>query len=218
MKHPCVIPFDGFYNTLHDDAVDQGLEQMFSDRDTGNTVNHDLVAHAWDKMNWKQVHIDYTREYCENFAHEFKLDLTFDELVCPREYNFVTDRCFAFISTESLRKVFAEVNTPDLRNKVRENHSSYDGFHSFYSNDLDDWPSDVTQWDCNEIGTLLQTYADQESTGDFDSYEQYNLMDSSFSNGFLDDILYKNCANMGRLLEIHTYLDARAKREEVAAC
>lgn len=219
MKHLCVIPFSGFYNTLHDSELDDALNQMFSDRDTGCHVHESLMMRAWDKMNWRQVHVDYSKEYCEDFANAFKLDLTFDELKSPREYNFVGDRLFAYITTQSLRKVWEETDTPMLRQKIRDNHTSRDGFYSFYPNTLEEWPSDVLEWDHNQIATLIGTYADQE-LGDVDGYTQYrelDVMEATRSNGHLDDILHQNCPEMERLCKVHEYLGLRAERVGVAA-
>jgi hypothetical protein len=212
-----VLPFSGFYYSVHDQELDEVLNQMFSDRDTGCDVNEDLVMRAWDKMDWRQVHIDYAKEYVDDFSREFKLDLEFDELNSPREYNFTTDRVFAYITTESLQKVFNTVDTPALRVKIHENHTSRDGFISFYTNTLESWPADVTEWDPNQIGTLLQAFVEQESTNDWDQYEEYNLMEDTRGNGYLDEILWRNCPEMARLTKVHEYLEHRAKREEVMA-
>ena len=218
MKHLCVLPFSGLSNSLHDDSLDQALNQIFSDRDTGCSVHEGLVHRAWDKIDWRQAHVDYCREYCENFAHEFKLDLAFDEMNSPKEYNWLTDRIFAWISPESLQKVFDAVDTPALRTQIRKNHTSYDGFFSFYSNDLDEWPESVLGWDHNQIKTLLEVFADMETTsGDFDQYAELSLMEDSRGNGSLDDILFSNCPELNRLCKIHEYLETRAKRDEVAA-
>ena len=216
MKHLCVIPFAGFYESVHDQAVDDALDQMFSDRDTGCKINSDLVMRAWSSMDWRQVHTDYAKEYCENFAEAFKLDLTFDELNSPREYNFVSDRVFGWLSTESLRKMWGEVDTPALRIKIHENHTSRSGFSSFYSNVLEDW-GDVMTWDHNQIATLLEVYVDLETNGEFDQYREADLMEHSYGNGVYDEILWRNCPIMPRLTKVHEYLEARAKREEVEA-
>lgn len=216
MKHLCVIPFSGFYYSVHDDSLDQALDQMFSDHETGCRVNEGLVMHAWRQMNWRQVHIDYAKEYCENFGEAFHLDLGFESMKSPREYNFTGDICYGLMGTADLLRVFDAVDTPALRTKVKENHSSRDGFISFYDNDLGEW-GNVLSWDHNQIGTLLEAFTEQESTNDWDQYEEYSLMSDSFGNGFLDEILYRNCPAMERLCKIHEYLEARAKREEVAA-
>lgn len=217
MKHLCVIPFSGFYESLHDSALDDALNQMFSDRDTGCHVNEDLVMRAWSSMKWHQVHIDYAKEYVDDFSREFKLSLEFDELKSPREYNFVSDRVFCWISTESLKRVFGEVNTPALRIKIHENHTSRDGFYSYYSNTLESWPADVTEWDHNQIGTLLQAFVEQESVDEFSQYEEYELMEETRCNGVYEELLYNNCPEMPRLTKVHEYLETRAKREEVMA-
>lgn len=212
-KHLTTLPFSGFYYSLHDSALDGALNQIFADRSTGCTVNQDLVQRACDRMDWRAVHTTYAKEYCENFSHEF-VPVEFDELSSPREYNFTTDRIFAYISTETLRLVFLSVDTEHLRRKIRENHTSRSGFCSFYANTLEAWPEDVTEWDHNQIGTLMQAFVGD----DFDQYREDALMEDSRCNGFLDEVLFKHGPNMERLAKVHEYLDeTRPAREELTA-
>lgn len=215
MKHLTTIPFSGFYESLHDGELDDTLRQMFSDRDTGCHVNENLLYAAMDKIDWRAVHTEYASEYCDCFAHWLELELTFDELQSPREYNFTTDRIFAYITTESLQKAFDRVDTPALRTLVREQFTSRDGFMSFYSGDLDDWPENVLGWDHNQIGALLHALADQESrdSDGFTQWEEYALMEDTRCNGGLDSMLCTHMANANRLFKIHDYLELRAHRE-----
>lgn len=219
MRYATTIPFSGFYNSVHDSALDDTLEQMFSDRDTGCHINEGLFYAAMDKINWRAVHKEYAREYCANFASWLELDLEFDELDSPREYNFTTDRIFCRISEDSLRRAYDRVNTPPLRELVRQRFTSRDGFISFYEPDLDNWPSDVTEWDCNQIGTLLMALADQECSNSdgFECWDEYDLMEYDRCNGDIDDMVYKNMPNAERLFKIFDYLELRAHRDGATA-
>lgn len=208
-RYETTIGFSGFYCSLHNEACDHALEQMFADRATGCHINDDLVNYAMESVNWRAVYTAYAKEYTENFALHFGLDALFTELVSPREYNFETDAICAAISEDSLLKVFKEVKREELEAKIKERFTSRSGFISFYSNNINTWDEDPRNWDHNEIGTLLLAYV-----GDgFDQYQEFDLMDASFGNGFLDNILYANCPAAKRLLKIRDYLEVRAARE-----
>ena len=45
-----------------------------------------------------------------------------------------------------------------LLNKIKERFTSRSGFHSFYKNNLDLWPNDYSEWDCNMIGTCFELF------------------------------------------------------------
>lgn len=214
MRYETTIPFSGFYNSLHDSELDMALRDMFSDRATGTDVNEDLLQRAMEKMNWRGAYVEYAKEYADDFGRWLELDLEFDELSSPREYNFTTDRIFVKISEESLKSAFAKVLKPELREAVRERFTSYDGFISFYNPDMDSWPEDVTEWDANQIGTLLIVLANQECTNNdgFEVWDEYDLMDDTRGNGIVDDILYRNCPGVERLLKIRDYLEDRKER------
>lgn len=217
MRYETTVPFDGFYDSLSSMDLDDALKEMFSDRLTGFTVNEGLVMRAWDKMDWRQVRIDYAKDYLENFGLWLGLDLEWYELVSPREYNFRTDVIVATISEESLLKAFANVDKGILVAVAKRRHTSYDGFHSYYSPNIEDWPESVLGWDSVQIGTLLYALAEDVQGEEFGAWEQYYVNESSRSNGVYEEILSRNCPEMERLTKVHEYLEARAKREEVVA-
>jgi hypothetical protein len=208
-----IIPFSGFYASLHDSELEKTLELAFSD-DSG-MPNTGLLSHAWDAVNWGQVHEAYAKNYCERFAREFRISsLTFEELNSPREYNFTTDRIFASISLEDVRAILAKVDPAKLGEKVRECFTSRDGFSSFYSANLEDW-GDVATWDHNQIGTLLQTFADQETHNheEFDQWAEFELMEDAGGNGNVDNWIFgSNPEKLNRLDRIARYLRERQER------
>jgi hypothetical protein len=212
-----VLPHCGFYNSQHNYLLDQTLEQMFSDAATGCNVYDDLHYRAIDAMNWRKCFIDYVKDYTENFALWLGLEMEFEGFESPREYNFVSDRTFINITEASLLKAYAEVDKGVLIDVAKHRHTSYDGFYSFYNPDVSVW-GPVTEWDLNQIGTLLQALAEDTVGGEFDGWQQYELMEQSMCNGVLDEIICRNGGTkLERLLKIRDYLEDRKEREEVTA-
>lgn len=210
-----VIPFSGFYNSVHDGALDDALNQMFQN-DRGDP-NHDLVARAFDLVNWTAAHVAYAKAYAENFGQEFELpSLVFDELNSPREYNFVTDRIFVNISFEDAQSAFDRVTPLSLTAKAEEMFTSRSGFSSFYSPDWHSWGS-LEEWDHNQLFCLLAALAEDHFGDDFDSWKQFELMESEQCNGGFDSILEQamivdHKAEAERLWNIAYYLRQREER------
>ncbi|MBC7198081.1 MAG: hypothetical protein H5U32_02415 [Pseudomonas balearica] len=202
------IPFSGFYQSFHDSSLDDALDQMFSDRDTGCWVNHKLRDRAFGACQWGLVHGNYAAAYAKALADEFKIALTFESLKSPREYNFDTDRIFCEIELDEVKRIRAETSEKALRDKVRERFTPCDGFIPFYSANLDNW-DEIETWDHNEVGTLIEAYVDEQAPG-FDMWAEYDLMESARANGRLDEWIIQATPDIGRLFTIHDYLQERA--------
>ena len=208
------IPFQGFYNSIHDSNLDYGVEQMFTDRESGSNRNGGLEAKLhWD-CDWSKVHLAYATEYAECFAWEFKLpSLKMTELQSPKEYNFTTDRIFCDISEADV--IFLRSNTDEcgLRELAREKFTSRSGFYSYYDPDIDNW-GPLLEWDLNQVGTLVEAYVNQEtnSSDGFDGWAEHSLMENAFGNNFIEDIVGDATPNIERLYKIHDYLETRAAR------
>jgi hypothetical protein len=206
------IPFGGFYNSIHDSEIDNTLERMFSDRDTGNERNEGLEQAFYRKCDFSVVHLDYAKAYAEAFADKFEIKAEFESMSSPKEYNFTTDRIFITIADSEVVRLHSLVKADELDKVAKERFTSYDGFSSSYSNDVGDW-GPVAEWDHNQIGALIQAYVNQESDSEFDQYSELSLMESFTSNGGLDSSLDTANPEAARLYKIHDYLENRKERK-----
>ena len=202
------IPFSGFYESLHDSALDDATKDIF--RDDSGDENAELSYRAWDSMQWGNVRNGYAKEYAANFAHEFGIkSLPFESMQSPREYNFSTDRIFCNIDYAELCGIVKTFDLKAFAAFVRDRFTSRDGFISFYAADLSEWGK-VESWDHNQCGTALEFYAIQESGGEYDHWQEYAIMEDSLCNGFLSELLWQNCHDMPRLYRVFEYLAKRS--------
>jgi hypothetical protein len=125
----------------------------------------DYAELFFDCMDYRKAHLLLAQRYCASFDHlasdeiGFPLGLRYESLDSPRFYNFGTDHLFAFISEETIGRLFdlsaAEYHSR-LATMIAERFTSYNGFASGYPNDLDSWlAKPLADWDHNELGTLL---------------------------------------------------------------
>lgn len=198
------IPFLGFYETVHDNAIDRAIEGLFED-DNGD-CNSGLINHFYSSycIDSEKVRTEYAKDYVQAFAIATKLQLTFDELNSPKEYNFQSDRIFVDITPESVSKLFATVDKEVLRQRIKEEYTSRSGFISYYSPDLNDWPEDITKWDHNQVGSLISVAVD---------FDEEKYMEELSGSGQVDSWVYSALNDKGtRLSNIAVYLRARQER------
>lgn len=200
------IPFSGFYNSIHSDNIERELY----DSEFAN-YNERLSELAQQSIDWRALYTDYAKEYVSAFNDEFDLNLVFDELSSPREYNFTTDRIFCDISPVETQKLFENTNAEFIDKHARAMFTSYDGFNSFYNTDWRTW-GQVFTWDHNQLNCLLLAWleADQDVKNWYET--EAHLMDDYLScNGGASELLYMHCADK-RIFNVSDYLNRRAER------
>jgi hypothetical protein len=132
------VPFSGFYETSHDQRIDEAEEQMFSG-DDGEIVSSVAYEAFWSNLNYGSVHEKYAKAYVAALAHVLKIPLDYEEMVSPREYNFTTDRLFARISRSDFAKMLRAVRGKRLNEEALDRFTSRSGFISFYPNSVSRW-------------------------------------------------------------------------------
>lgn len=212
MKKITTIPFSGFYESLHDAALDDAMRNMFSDRETGCTLNEGLFWRAYDSCRWHEVMTDYAKEYAAQFAREFELStMRFESLQSPKEYNFTTDRIFCEIDLEEAVWIRALVPDEILSAVAAEQFTSRDGFISFYSPNVADW-GDMEDWDHNQLGVLMVALVRHVKGDDMDEWREVDLMEDVRCNGYLDDMICAHIPEINRYLTLWDYLNNRLER------
>ena len=165
------VPFEGFYKSFYSEEIDHEEEQFIEcvlDNGEINKEQADKLADLfWRHTDYSKAYDLIARAYIIAFNAKFKewadvdLNLQFTLMTSPREYNFETDRLFAKADDAALLALRAKVDEAELRRIIRERFTSYDGFISYYSNNLEDWESEsdgVLEWDQNQLCTLIMCF------------------------------------------------------------
>ena len=110
---------------------------------------------------------DYEKEVRENWADAWKenapgivLSLENVTMWSPRYYNFDHDRLYADIELadnwQDVMQHFMDKNYDWLKDRIYDDWTSYDGFMSFMSNDVDEWGDFLfNKQDVRYISTML---------------------------------------------------------------
>lgn len=158
------IPFEGFYYSKYDQELGllQEQEVEYGDHDYDQDAYSDaLWRHTDHGKAYEEIAQAYVRHFNAYVEQETGLDLglKFHRLVSPREYNFTTDRIDCVIELKNVFDLAFAKDWKDLKATIKERHTPYDGFISFYSNDPEVWKSKpYADWDHNELGTLLRAF------------------------------------------------------------
>ena len=137
--------FVGFYNTYLDG--DSDLDNELSELDC-----------EWDdlEVDYKEYQLDVSKWFVDKINRLVNDDLginceiNFQELSSPKYYNFSTDSINIDIkfSANSLKRIGELIadNFDDVKDIIKSNYTSCDGFISSYSNNILDWQMETNNW------------------------------------------------------------------------
>lgn len=164
------IPFQGFYNSIHDYAFDSEIEYEATDRDT-DEIDAEKLNDLYVKFECRQAYKMYAKKYCDELSHQSGIPFEHESLSSPKEYNFTTDRIFAHIELSVIKTIFESIEKIEFDKFVKSRFTSCDGFISHYDNNYLNW-GDISEFDHNQIGTILEFYInDQFNDIEFSVYE-----------------------------------------------
>jgi len=169
-----VIPFTGFYESIHVLPVDNECEEL------DNEGKEPVVDMKGYKAEYAKVYTIEYRDLLED-ALQLVLNFAFESLESPKEYNFETDRIFVTMPQSTLNKMLAKVDYDRWEAQVKATFTSCDGFSSFYSPNLSDWLDNftITPLDHNQVGSLLLTLTEQYAEEEYGNFSRDGIEDAS---------------------------------------
>ena len=174
--------------------LDSELEYIFDYSDGGGDYN--IPDKLWIEVDLSDAQRELVLEYVDAFQAQFESDTgialngEFDGMEIPKFYNFETDRIFIKVAPSTVAALFTASEAEGhetLKEVIEKRHTSYDGFHSFYSNDIGKWLlKPVGTWDHNELMSLLFAVLRIHNPADYEddrNYSVYELLDRWRGNG-----------------------------------
>lgn len=170
------LPFCGFYESHISQAIDHEDEQAAEndvERQSEEGIpaelrltQEDFASIRFDTTTYISAYHGMAGDYIDAFNEAvleglaIDLGLRFESIDSPREYNFGTDRLFAFVPEPVMRALMvrsAAEGHRTLAKFVAARFTSRSGFSSFYSNDVDDLLANpIDQMDHNQLGVILE--------------------------------------------------------------
>lgn len=119
------IDFGGFYGSVHEGKVDREAEFY---------IEEDGIE--WDELNYRNSHIQYSKDYVDFLNEELNTSMKFVELWSPREYNFTTDKIMVDASKKDCINILhytLEWYKEELIEAIQDATTRVDGYIPFYS-------------------------------------------------------------------------------------
>lgn len=181
-----LIPFVGFYESLASNRVeDTAFRNYVAEKDikdnekTGYMDTPDDMTEAEQEDFWDNYYQEHYQElekevavaYMDALGTELGLDLKFESISSPKYYNFTTDRLFVDADLNELIHLYNRTDKNILAETIKENHTSCDGFSSYYENNIND-PSwqDPALYDHNQWCTVIEANVKQNEVELLDLY------------------------------------------------
>jgi len=222
-KKEIIAPFSGFCESIHDgffdSEINRDLENLACEYGLNNEILQGYAEKVYSLTDWQKTREHYCRVWLDGFVEEFEdltglfIDLEYETLDSPREYNFTTDRLVATISESDIKKLYRACDKTILQQVIKERFTSYDGFISFYSNDLNDWMAEkhFTEWDHNQLETLLLALIRQYGGDDYVLYDfEMEIAGSLIIHEVAAEALYAGTCD-----ELEKHLDDLVKYGEI---
>lgn len=155
------IPFEGFYNSIHDSWIDHALEGINED-DSGETLERIGI----DNVEWAAVRLAYAQAYVKAVAQEAGVEMSFHKIISPKDYSLGNDRIIAMMTETDFtalveQTLSSEQGRSEWAKTVWDALTERPGYIPFtytYSPVAEEWghPSrwDDAQRDCFMVHTL----------------------------------------------------------------
>ena len=120
------LNFGGFYDSIHSDLIDTELENILETED----LEYDQIC---DYIDFKAIHLEYSKRLVSDFNDNFDLNLKFEELFQPKEYNFKTDEILVEMSMQDYNYLFLDTDQDELKHKITKATTARDGYMPLYN-------------------------------------------------------------------------------------
>jgi hypothetical protein len=141
----------------------------------------------FEDIDWEQI--DAVGDRCTSFINGHLTDLgivaVFQSVVSPKYYNFSNDSINVEYQFESLDKLVTYLidNRTEFADYLKERYTSYDGFISHHSNDVDEWIQAFMFGGeiAHKLGSALEFYLTNENGDDL----EYSMYEDLSGNGYV---------------------------------
>jgi hypothetical protein len=158
-----------------------------------------IKENFWDCVNWSAGNEGVAKYVCDGFGNmfnteidsEWELDIQFQKIVSPREYNFVNDSINVLITLDTnVLRTYIEGHLPAYSKHLYHRYSSRSGFISFHPNNVTEWRENTKGFtDFSHeyyLGSMLEFVTRNEIENPV--YDLYN--ESNCHEGFMNGVTY----------------------------
>lgn len=168
------IPFQGFYETIHDDVFERYLEYEAEHIAEENGLEDYEVADVlYDNTDWKLVRNAYAKQYADDFLNEISENIPIFKVILqsPREYNFSTDTITVEIPMENWKEMVRLVPMDQAQKYATEWLEPRSGFIPHYPQDMNQW-GPIESWDPALTEVVVRALFEDITGVDCDEFQE----------------------------------------------
>ena len=148
--------FPGFYSTIFEPSEESEIQ--FWNQENGTDLSYDDFEFDYDDYR-DRVARAFVDSFESNFQDIIPSDIKYQSISSPQYYNFSNDSINIEVEFDFAR--FMETvneNKENIREYIRDNYTSRDGFNSFHSNNVEDWCDKeyVLENGSHRVGALME--------------------------------------------------------------
>lgn len=134
------LNFGGFYDSVHSTLIDTEIENIL---ETENLEYGQIC----DYIDFKAIHLEYAKRLVLDFNNNFDLNLKFEQLIQPKEYNYKTDEILVEMSMQDYNYLWLNTDQTSIQLKVQDATTARDGYMPLYnSSELLDEPQFIAEF------------------------------------------------------------------------
>lgn len=174
--------------TLHEDCIQDDFDNGDSD------IHPDYYWMHFDNkkymVDWNKAVQSFVEDVLSEMLRDYfgiEIEYTNDGYWSPREYNFSHDVSNFTIESESFQRIVLYcLHHEDFSRFLKDRYTSYDGFSSNTSNNVEDWYEDITNDDATAWGAAFSFLLSEwkEETNAFEYV--YECFEGMFYSGYVD--------------------------------
>ena len=187
--------FTGFYEGIYEPDETSEIDYINELRNEKNLKNIDYDNCEFDYDNY---YLDISSQLCDILEDElskFVYKIEFKKIESPKFYNYSNDKIDCIIKPKKQAILnYIKKHKTEFKKYLKDNYTSYDGFISFYDNNLDskDWNNHNIINGEHQLGSVLNFICINEGINELDLYDS------------LQDI-YLSCTNFNELTKQKGY-------------
>ena len=192
--------FTGFYNTIWEFDYDNVIYNINEDRQELklHPINTDIL-----EVDDSQYEYDIVESFIESLKmklSDFIIDIQFQKIQSPKEYNFVNDSVDVSITPKIDKiKEYIYNHLEDYKIYLKNQYTCYDGFISHYNNDFESWKEytdNFTNYSkhCHYLGSVLNFICESlEDSTELELNIYYAVSESIYTGNYVTN--YDKCVN-----------------------
>lgn len=221
--------FSGFYNTIWEFDYDNVMYNINEDRQEKklNSINSDIL-----EIDNSQYEYDIVQSFIESLKiklSDFIINIQFQKIKSPKEYNFVNDSVDVYIIPKIDKiKEYIYNYLEDYKIYLKNHYTGYDGFISHFSNNFEGWKEytdNFTDYSTHGhyLGSILNFICESiDNINELELSIYYEVSENIYTSNYVTNynkcITSLICSKCDKIIEDKNIIDKAKQYNDLMGC